>query len=485
MEHFGPGFVIGAFVSIAFLLLAMGIDILRGLILPGRRGYLVHEKNRSIHGSVEETERRKYSEGLAKLGFIIDQDREGLFRAHRPKSPRMNRFPNPCPLSFLPLNAELRFFTQMQDIVIFLKLKMNTFVYRDTGEGHYLHLMSDYLLSDEFDRSDPPIIPYLSGYTVILVQSLLALTAALSLFLSILPSDEFFQEIVLHGLGWSFFVVNLMVFGKKLAARLYPRELLTSNLGDFARILSMCALLLAVLNIYHTYEDLKIGTFVFYGILGFLAGRIGNALSHFQEIVLERRKKEEQSQPLEQMQAKPIHADSVDGATLRIPVPLQKQWGVVVFLTVWLTGWAFGEIMVGAILLGQLATLIIKGSLTRGVGEILFMGVWFTGWTIGGGFALYTWLWNVTGAEVLYLDRDFLRIEKKIAWIRKIKAYQLINIDNFRREINTRCVKMAGTTPQCFAFEYGGKTVRFGSGMKPAEVDQIMEMMRQRLTSAR
>jgi len=484
MEQFFPSFLIGIFVSVIFLFLSVGIHILFSLILPGRKGYLINEKSRSFPDSTEEEERQKYVHGLTKLGFIIDQNQEGLIKAHKPKSQEMKRFPNPCPLSFLPLALEMRFFSQIQELNVFLKLKMDTYVFSDTGEGKYLEALGDYVLSDEFDQSDPPIILFQqSAYPIMLILSLLALAVSLFHFLPLFPSDDFYWLILLHGLGSIYFLVNLFDARARYAARLYPRELLTSRLGLISRIISGAAFLLYIYNIHHRYEDFKIGTLIFYGIYSLLAGVIGRAISGLQENVLQAKKDEAKRDLAKQKQipAKPIHADIVDGSTLRIPIPLQKQKSIVVFFSVWLIIWTLGEFAAAGVLLNQLLSFIRSGALSIGIFEVLFMSFWLTGWTIGGGFAIYTWLWSVTGAEILYLAQDVLRIEKKIAWTVKTNDYYIKDIRKFRKETDSSGFKMADTTLWCFAFEYYGKTVRIGRGVRDEDADPIEKIVRQRL----
>src|SRR5438046_4390217 len=92
-----------------------------------------------------------------------------------------------------------------------------------------------------------------------------------------------------------------------------------------------------------------------------------------------------------------------DGATLRITIPSQKQLYLIVFMSVWLIPWALGELTVGGIIVGGL-TALLTGNVAGAPGVIpalagggLFLLVWFIGWTVGGLWALYVWLWQVSG----------------------------------------------------------------------------------------
>ena len=79
---------------------------------------------------------------------------------------------------------------------------------------------------------------------------------------------------------------------------------------------------------------------------------------------------------------------------LRVTLPARRNWLVLIFLSAWLVGWVFGEVMVPTQLFGR----------TGKTGVDLFAAAWLVMWTIGGGFAIYIWLWNLVGREAIDVD---------------------------------------------------------------------------------
>jgi hypothetical protein len=60
---------------------------------------------------------------------------------------------------------------------------------------------------------------------------------------------------------------------------------------------------------------------------------------------------------------------------------------------VWGVGWAFGAI--------SATRELMLGS--RNAPD-LFLTVWLTGWMLGGSWAVYVWLWNAVGKEIVVLQ---------------------------------------------------------------------------------
>jgi hypothetical protein len=67
---------------------------------------------------------------------------------------------------------------------------------------------------------------------------------------------------------------------------------------------------------------------------------------------------------------------------LRVTLPPARSVPGMLFLAVWLTGWAFGEVQVTQQLLSP----------ADGAPQ-LFLVAWLIGWTVGGAFALATLIW--------------------------------------------------------------------------------------------
>lgn len=158
-----------------------------------------------------------------------------------------------------------------------------------------------------------------------------------------------------------------------------------------------------------------------------------------------------------------------DFATLRITVPTRRNWVLMLFLGVWLTGWAAGEIIVGALFVRGILALLRGQTPDIGVGAgLLFMGIWLTFWTVGGGFALVTWLWNLAGKEIITLDGNALTIRKAVWGVGPAKRYDFAYVDRLRVSADSQ-----GPWAEGLAFDYGADMIRFGRGLSPAEAHEV------------
>lgn len=162
-----------------------------------------------------------------------------------------------------------------------------------------------------------------------------------------------------------------------------------------------------------------------------------------------------------------------DFATLRITIPARRSWFTILFLGFWLMGWAAGEIIVGGMLLrGVLA--MVRGQ-TPDLGEgagMLFMVLWLAFWTFGGAFALVTWLWNLAGKETVLIDGEALTIYRTVFGVGTAKRYAAAYVDRLR--VAEESGDAQGPWSGGLAFDYDGKTVRFGAGLAPAEAREVL-----------
>ena len=171
---------------------------------------------------------------------------------------------------------------------------------------------------------------------------------------------------------------------------------------------------------------------------------------------------------------KPGAARSIISTTIRgleIVIPSKKNIFLILFLAVWLAGWAFGEFTV--------PTEFFKGNPNSG--SIIFTSVWLVFWTIGGGFAIYTWLWNVAGKEIITINSLTLSTKKDLFGYGRVKEYEMSSVTNMRvspQPFNpfdfSSGLMFWGIGGGVIAFDYGAKTYRFGSGIDEAEANQIL-----------
>ncbi len=171
------------------------------------------------------------------------------------------------------------------------------------------------------------------------------------------------------------------------------------------------------------------------------------------------------------------------GNGLEISIPSKKNWFIIIFLSIWMCGWAIGE--VAAI------TALTTGGITFGKnpgGAGLFMAVWLAGWTLGGAFCIAVLGWNLAGREVISLYNGILKIERKAFNIGQTKEYSLADTANFRIsravtmwEASTSFgagLEFWGFGGGTISFDYGMRTVKFANGIDEAEASHIISEMK-------
>jgi len=161
---------------------------------------------------------------------------------------------------------------------------------------------------------------------------------------------------------------------------------------------------------------------------------------------------------------------------LEIVIPARRNIFAVMFLGVWLIGWLMGEIAA----IGRLTSM-------RGIGSDLFLLLWLTLWTIGGSVAAYTWLWMLAGKERILMGASTLRVKRDVLGFGPTRLYDLPKLRNLRvsplpagpRDMGA-ALRLWGFAGGLIAFEYGGKTIRFGAAIDESEGQMIVERMKQR-----
>jgi hypothetical protein len=160
---------------------------------------------------------------------------------------------------------------------------------------------------------------------------------------------------------------------------------------------------------------------------------------------------------------------------------------MIIFLPIWLCGWAFGLVTAfWSLTTGTVERLNPNSPFSPS----LFLVVWLIGWTVGGGFALFTWLRMVFGVEILEFKNNVISIKQKILSFEQSRDYDPQHIWRLR----TVAIPAAsifnnhhywGQNMQSLAFDYGARTIRFGSGIDEAEAAQILELIQQKFPQYR
>jgi hypothetical protein len=164
---------------------------------------------------------------------------------------------------------------------------------------------------------------------------------------------------------------------------------------------------------------------------------------------------------------------------LEIIIPAGRNLFAVVFLGVWLVGWLVGELTA----IAGLAGIASAGNAAADP----FLLVWLTFWTIGGYFAAYTWLWMLVGKERILMGASTLCVKRDILGLGRRQTYELFRIRDLRVTAQADVPKVPrdafrpwGATGGLIAFDYEGKTIRFGGAIEAAEARMIVERMKAR-----
>ena len=166
---------------------------------------------------------------------------------------------------------------------------------------------------------------------------------------------------------------------------------------------------------------------------------------------------------------------------LEIVIPARRNLFALVFLGIWLVGWFMGEV----------TAMVAAASIGRRAADA-FLLLWLLLWTVGGCFAAYSWIWMLVGKEHLLLGTSALRVKRDILGLGRTRSYELFKIRNLRvtdqhaanRPVVPRDRRGSlgpwGPGGGSIAFDYEGKTVKFGGSIDAAEARMIVERMKAR-----
>jgi hypothetical protein len=162
---------------------------------------------------------------------------------------------------------------------------------------------------------------------------------------------------------------------------------------------------------------------------------------------------------------------------LTIAMPGRRSWFVICVLGFWISGWAVAEVMVAA--------QFLNGDAPP-EGE-LFMLAWFGVWTVVGVMAIYAWLWQVMGKEIVTVRGQTFIIRRDIGGFGFDREYTLVRLRDLRvvqvgfNPMNvSSSLQLWGFGGGVVAFNYGTKTYRFGTGLDEVEAKQAVTAIKKR-----
>jgi hypothetical protein len=191
--------------------------------------------------------------------------------------------------------------------------------------------------------------------------------------------------------------------------------------------------------------------------------------------------------------ARAVVNDSPEGLEIVIPAP--HIWPVVVFLALWLAGWATGE----AFALRQILS-------PAPVQAKVFLAVWIVFWTVGGAAALSICVWMLVGHERVRLRPDALTIQREACGLGPTRVYELDRVLNLRAQPmpllsevtvtpSARAPEAKGAVPveqvktvlrvvgirgPGISFTYASRPVRFGVALDPLEAQMLVTQLQAR-----
>ncbi|MFN8254959.1 MAG: hypothetical protein U0W24_04670 [Bacteroidales bacterium] len=160
---------------------------------------------------------------------------------------------------------------------------------------------------------------------------------------------------------------------------------------------------------------------------------------------------------------------------IKITIPTKKNWFIIIFFCVWLSGWFFGET----------SALYEISNSNEAEG---FLSFWLIGWTIGGLIACFTVLWMLFGQEVIIVDNNLLSVHRNIFGIGIKKEYGITEIKKIRIDASynyssnmwgrNRGLDYIGLKGGIIKFDYGFKTISIGAAIDEAEGEFILNKIR-------
>ncbi len=158
-----------------------------------------------------------------------------------------------------------------------------------------------------------------------------------------------------------------------------------------------------------------------------------------------------------------------------ITIPAKRNYFIMAFMIIWLTGWLFG----GGTAISALFTSSEGGF--QG-----FLTIWLFAWVFALLAVLSTLLWYIMGKELITIDRGILTIKKAGAIFTRTKSYTIADTANFRIvATNTdgiwgRRNAIAYNAPGTIVFDYGMKSKNFGMGIDEPEAIYLVNFLKEK-----
>lgn len=164
----------------------------------------------------------------------------------------------------------------------------------------------------------------------------------------------------------------------------------------------------------------------------------------------------------------------------------QRQLPAAAFLAFWLCGWYLGETWA----VGFLHRLVLGAEPAKegAVPAAIFVTIWLLVWTAGGAGAFVALLGSLGGQDVFLVEGRTLLLRQSLGPIRWTRAYELEGVTSLRAvpasEVPPARLSGRRRAPQGrLAFEYRGRTVRFGASLSDDDVGAVLGALASRVPS--
>ncbi len=116
-----------------------------------------------------------------------------------------------------------------------------------------------------------------------------------------------------------------------------------------------------------------------------------------------------------------------------------------------------------------------------------FIVIFACGWTLSGMLAMFVWLWNNKGRELIRINDDELKRSREYVWFSRSKIYQTAYISKLRiSDLSPTSLEMGGgmefwgLTGGSICFDYKSSLGKIGLGIDEAEAGRIIEVIKAR-----
>jgi len=172
-----------------------------------------------------------------------------------------------------------------------------------------------------------------------------------------------------------------------------------------------------------------------------------------------------------------------EGSSLHLSTRPPRAWCSMIFLFVWLGGWALGEYFALSGLIREIVPLLTGETSFDQIQwfPTIFLVFWLTIWTFGGVTALWNVIWPLLGREITTISNEEICIQKAVFGIGPKKHYDgawVENLHSSRTIPPNRGRSMPFTafklwTQANLVFEYNGKFINFGVGLETDHAKKI------------